>query len=78
MTNKPSFKTWEKIADEMTQFFISTETQTHAINKLTKLKQENRLLEDFWLEFATWKKLSGYNKITLVSLFKKGVHLALA
>ena len=61
------------MADEMAQFFILAETQTHAIDKLTKLKQENRLLEDFWSEFVTWKELSGYNKIVLVSLFKKGV-----
>jgi len=77
MTNKPPFETWESMADEMAQFFISTETQTHAINKLTKLKQENRLLEDFWSEFVTWKELSGYNEVTLVGLFKKGVHPAL-
>jgi len=48
MTNKPLFKTWEQMTDEMVQFFISTETQMHAIDKLTKLKQGNRLLEDFW------------------------------
>ena len=78
MTNKPSFKTWEKMADEMAQFFILTETQTYVINKLTKLKQGNRLLEDFWSEFVTWKELSGYNQVALVGLFKKGVHLALA
>jgi len=78
MTNKPPFETWEKMADEMAQFFISTETQTHAIDKLTKLKQGNRLIEDFWLEFVTWKKLSRYNKVVLVGLFKKGVYLALA
>ena len=53
MTNKPLFETWEKMANEIAQFFISTETQTHKINKLTKLKQGNRLLEDFWLEFIT-------------------------
>jgi len=47
MINKPPFDSWEKIADEMAQFFILTETQTHAIDKLTKLKQGNRLLEDF-------------------------------
>jgi len=41
MTNKPPFKTWEKIANEMAQFFILTEIQTHAIKKLTKLKQGN-------------------------------------
>jgi len=41
MTNKPLFKTWEQMTDEMVQFFILTETQTHAIKKLTKLKQEN-------------------------------------
>jgi len=65
------------MANEIAQFFISIETQTHAIDKLTKLKQGNRLLEDFWLEFITWKELSGYNKIALVDLFKKGIHLAL-
>jgi len=41
MVNKPLFETWEKIADEMVQFFILTETQTHVIEKLSKLKQEN-------------------------------------
>ena len=65
------------MADDIAQFFISTETQTHAIN-MTKLKQGNRLLEDSWLEFVTWKELSGYNKIVLVGLFKKGVYLVLA
>ena len=78
MINKPPFKTWEKMANEMAQFFISTETQTHAIEKLNKLKQGNRLFEDFWSEFVTWKELSGYNEITLVGLFKKGIHPALA
>jgi len=69
--------TWKKIANEMAQFFILTETQTHTINKLTKLKQGNRLFKDFWSEFVTWKKLSGYNEIALVGLFKKGVYPAL-
>jgi len=55
-----------------------TETQTHAIDKLTKLKQGNRLLEDFWSEFVTWKELSGYNEVALVGLFKKEIHPALA
>jgi len=45
---------------------------------LTKLKQENKLLEDFWLEFVIWKEISGYNEIALVGLFKKGIHPALA
>jgi len=66
------------MADAMAEFFISTETQTYVIDKLTKLKQGNRLLEDFWSEFVTWKELSGYNEVALVGLFKKGVHPALA
>jgi len=78
MTDKPPFGTWEEMVDEMAQFLISMETQTHAIEKLTKLKQGNRLLKDFWLEFVTWKELSGYNKVALVGLFKKGVYPALA
>jgi len=44
---------------------------------LIKLKQGNRLLEDYWLEFVTWKELSGYNEVVLVGLFKKEVHPAL-
>jgi len=78
MVNKPPFETWEKMTDEMAQFFISTETQTHVIDKLSKLKQGNWLLEDFWSEFVTWKELSGYNEVALVGLFKKGIHPALA
>jgi len=78
MVNKPPFKTWEKMANKMAQFFISTETQTHAIEKLSKLKQGNQLLEDFWSEFVTWKELSGYNEVALVGMFKKGIHPALA
>ena len=53
MTNKSPYETWEKMADKMAQFFISTETQTHVIKKLAKLKQGNKLLEDFWSEFVT-------------------------
>jgi len=78
MTNKPPFETWKKMADEMVQFFILTETQTHAIEKLTKLKQGNQLLKDFWSEFIIWKKLLGYNEVVLVDLFKKGIYPALA
>jgi len=47
MTNKPLFETWEQMTNEIVQFFISMETQTHMIKKLTKLKQGNRLLKDF-------------------------------
>ena len=78
MVNKPPFETWERMADEMAQFFISMKTQTHAIEKLVKLKQGNWLLEDFWSEFVTWKELSGYNEVVLVGLFKKGIYPALA
>ena len=73
MTKKPSFETWEWMADEIAQFFISTETQTHVIKKLTKLRQGNWSLEDFWLEFVTWKKLSSYNKVALVGLLSQKV-----
>lgn len=52
-------------------------TQIHAIKKLIKLKQENKLLEDYWIEFTTQRKLFGYNKVVLVGLFKKGIYLLL-
>jgi len=38
MINKPPFETWEQMTDEIAQFFISTETQMHTIDKLTQLK----------------------------------------
>jgi len=38
MINKPPFETWEQMTDEIAQFFISTETQIHTIDKLTQLK----------------------------------------
>ena len=78
MTSKLPFETQEEMANKIAQFFISTETQTHVINKLTKLKQENQLLEDFWSEFVTQKELSSYNEIALVELFKKGIYPVLA
>jgi len=66
------------MTNEIVQFSISTETQTHMIKKLTKLKQGNQLLKDFWSKFVTWKELSGYNKVMLVGLFKKGIYPVLA
>jgi len=78
MTNKPPFETWEAMANEISRFFISTENQTHAIEKLSKLRQGNSLLEDYWVEFSTWKELLGYNKVALVRLFKRGIHPNLA
>ena len=54
------------------------ETQTHMIEKLTKLKQGNQLLEDFWFKFITWKELSEYNEVVIVGLFKKEIYPALA
>ena len=78
MTNKFPFETWEKLTNKIVWFFISTQTQTYAIERLTKLKQESRLLKDYQTEFTTWRELSGYNKITLVGLFKKEIYPTLA
>jgi len=47
MTNKFPFETWKKLTNKIVWFFISTQTQTHAIERLTKLKQKSRLLKDY-------------------------------
>jgi len=33
------------------------------------------MVEDYWSEFCTWKDLTGYNKVALVSIFKRELHL---
>jgi len=36
------------------------------------------MVEDYWSDFCTWKKLTGYNEVALVGIFKKGLHPGLA
>jgi len=63
---------------KMGEFFILTETQTHAIERIHQLRQESRMVEDYWSEFCTWKDLTGYNEVALVSIFKRGLYPGLA
>ena len=78
MKNKPPFTSWNEITKEIGEFFISTETQTHAIKRIHQLQQESRMVEDYWSKFCTWKDLTGYNEVALVSIFKRGLHPGLA
>ena len=57
---------------------ISTETQTPAIEEIHQLCQGSRMVEDYWSDFCTWKELTGYNKVALVGIFKKGLYPGLA
>jgi len=36
------------------------------------------MVEDYWSKFCTWKDLTGYNEVALVSIFKRGLHPGLA
>ena len=78
MKNKFPFNSWNEMTKEMGEFFISTETQTHAIERIHRLRQGSRMVEDYWSEFCTWKDLTGYNEVALVGIFKRGLHSGLA
>jgi hypothetical protein len=68
-TNRPPFEDWETMVTVMEHFFVTGETQANAIEKLQNLKQGGKMIEEFWIEFNTWRHLTGYNEIALVGLF---------
>jgi len=36
------------------------------------------MVEDYWLDFCTWKDLTEYNEITLVGMFRDRLNTGLA
>ena len=62
----------------MADFFITNESISNAIENLKQLKQENQMVEDYWMDFCTWKDLTQYNEIALVGIFQDRLNKGLA
>ncbi len=76
-THKPPFATWAEFCEEARQYFLTTETRDEAVKKLRELKQGEKTIEEFIIEFKGWAQLSGFDDIALVDQFKRGVKTAL-
>jgi len=50
MTNKPPFETWEQMANKILHIDRNTNSCDREVDQV---KQGNRLLEDYWMEFTT-------------------------
>jgi len=57
------------MAGYMANFFITNKSISNAIENLKRLKQENQMVEDYWMDFCAWKDLTQYNEIALVGIF---------
>jgi len=66
------------MAGYMADFFITNESISNAIENLKQLKQENQMVEDYWMDFCTWKDLTQYNEIALVGIFQDRLNKGLA
>ena len=62
----------------MENFFITTESWANAIENLKRIKQDSQIVKNYWLDFCTWKDLTGYNKIVLVGMFRDRLNTGLA
>jgi hypothetical protein len=72
--HKNPFATWAEFAEEMQQYFLMTETHAEAVKKLRDLKQGNKTIEEFIIEFKGWAQLAGFDRIALVDQFKRGIN----
>ncbi|KAF8689712.1 hypothetical protein AX14_003195 [Amanita brunnescens Koide BX004] len=75
--HKHPFPTWNEFAEEMQQYFLTTETRAEAVKKLRELKQGDKTIEEFIIEFKGWAQLAGFDKIALVDQFKRGINVNL-
>ena len=75
--HKHPFTMWIEFHEEMQQYFLTTETRAEAIKKLRELKQGNKTIEEFIIEFKGWVQLAGFDKVALVNQFKRGININL-
>ena len=61
----------------MRQYFLTTETCAEAVKKLRDLKQGDKTIEEFIIEFKGWAQLARFDKVALVDQFKRGINLNL-
>ena len=76
-THKHPFTTWVKFYEEMRQYFLTTETRAEAVKKLRELRQGDKTIEEFIIEFKGWVQLAGFDKVALVNQFKRGININL-
>ena len=75
--HKHPFTTWTEFAEEMRQYFLTTETCAEAVKKLRELRQGEKTIEEFIIEFKGWAQLAGFDRIALVNQFKRGINVNL-
>ncbi|KAF8660114.1 hypothetical protein AX14_007459 [Amanita brunnescens Koide BX004] len=75
--HKHPFSTWIEFSEEMRQYFLTTETHAEAVKKLRELKQGDKTIEEFIIEFKGWAQLAGFDRIALVDQFKRGINVNL-
>ncbi|KAF8688263.1 hypothetical protein AX14_003479 [Amanita brunnescens Koide BX004] len=75
--HKHPFTTWIKFAEEMRQYFLTMEMHAKAIKKLRELRQGDKTIEEFIIEFKGWVQLARFNQIALVNQFKRGININL-
>jgi hypothetical protein len=70
----PPFLNFEEMIKDMEHYFVTSETQANAIEKIRSIKQGTRMIEEYWIDFSAWKDLTRYNQIALVGLFRDGLN----
>ncbi|KAF8666336.1 hypothetical protein AX14_006485 [Amanita brunnescens Koide BX004] len=75
--HKHPFTTWNEFAEEMRQYFLTTETHAEAVKKLRELRQGDKTIEEFIIEFKGWAQLARFDRIALVDQFKQGINVNL-
>ena len=75
-THHLPFLMWIEFNEEAKQYFLTTKTRDHTMKKLRALMQKEDV-ERYIMEFKGWAHLSGFDEITLVDQFKRGLKPAL-
>ena len=75
--HKHPFMTWNEFAEETRQYFLTTKTRAEAVKKLRELKQGDKTIEEFIIEFKGWAQLAGFDRIALIDQFKRGININL-
>ena len=75
--HKHPFTTWTEFAEEMRQYFLTTGPHAEAVKKLRELKQGEKTIEEFIIEFKGWAQLARFDRIALIDQFKQGINVNL-
>ena len=75
--HKHPFTTWTEFHEEMRQYFLTTKMHAEAVKKLRELRQGDKTIEEFIIEFKGWAQLARFDKVALVDQFKQGINVNL-